>query len=1006
MADIAINFRATSGYATDAAGETYCLQEGYPTTRGGYTFGYTSGIANVNTRDRDNTLDRRITGTHWISASAQFLFRIDLGSTGTKNVYAGFGDPGNTAGNHFEIRDNTTTLATIDDSSVSSANTLDASGAEISHAAWAVAGGTSVSLTFSTTTFTIQANTGLSDGDVSGLQHLKISDAGGGGTTDGVLSVSGTGATSLVGKSTASSLFSSAGVGAASFVGKSTASSPFSSSAQGNASFIGAAASSGTLAVTSTGAALFSGVGLNVGSFSAVGTSSLSLIGKSTFNGILSAPATSSVFFNGNSAASSRFSSLATSVVSFIGSAGDAAYAQYIRRYLNDIEILVPTVVRPIRETRETSDLDDYFRNYLNDLGGDVALVRFINVQDAPYSAIGDGIVNDFDAFSEAATVLAANVGGTLFVPAGTYRISNNLTIPYSVEVVFMQGAMLSIDFGIIVTFNENFQASLRHVFSGSGSVVINKSRDIFPQWWGAVADNLADDTVPSQKAVNSIVSCGGCVVFIHGRFKITAVITISSIFPITLKGEMFGQLVDGCSGIYLGANIAGPMFKYIAPDPANREASGGGVVKNLAFIGASDRSLSCTAALYLSDFVSSKVSDCVFKYIKGSALLCEFLVMSEISNNTILYCGNSSQPAIDISNSDGVHIAQSLQIFGNRLEVNFDAEYIKIGASPLDISIIDNRFEADTAIAESNGQFINSAAFFGKYSNNNFNRNTGTQVTISGAGNSLKGNKFCGGPSAEIPLVMSGGRNIVNGNNFDGSTRTGVEVSLAGDVTFSGNEMYFAGGIACSGFGCIVKGNIIIQSSLTSGFWIDASSGSGHIIEGNILDNNGGPISTVGGIKTHDSNIIKGNVLRSFYGTGNGIIGIRIESSGNIIANNQLNYAPFSIANYDNSFEGNIISNVPDAVEIPLYITNVAYNPPSLNASGLAGNTAVTTVAVPGAAIYDECWVQFSVEASEVMWRAYCDGTVVQVIVVNISNSTVDLGAGILTIKVKKKWN
>jgi hypothetical protein len=53
---------------------------------------------------------------------------------------------------------------------------------------------------------------------------------------------------------------------------------------------------------------------------------------------------------------------------------------------------------------------------------------RGISVKDAPYNAKGDGMTDDTTAFI-AAIVDAALVRGTVFVPAGTYKITSSLTI-------------------------------------------------------------------------------------------------------------------------------------------------------------------------------------------------------------------------------------------------------------------------------------------------------------------------------------------------------------------------------------------------------------------------------------------------------------------------------------------------------------------------------------------------------------------------------------------------
>jgi hypothetical protein len=88
--DQGFNFRLSAGFVTDAADETYVLStDSYPTTRGGWTFGYSSGAAV--SRNRDSGIDRRFAGSHF-ETSGDCDFRIDLPSSGEWNIRMVIGD--------------------------------------------------------------------------------------------------------------------------------------------------------------------------------------------------------------------------------------------------------------------------------------------------------------------------------------------------------------------------------------------------------------------------------------------------------------------------------------------------------------------------------------------------------------------------------------------------------------------------------------------------------------------------------------------------------------------------------------------------------------------------------------------------------------------------------------------------------------------------------------------------------------------------------------------------
>lgn len=113
MAD-SVNFRATSGYVTDAATDTYDLGAAYPVTRGGLTFGWaTSNAANM--RDRGNLTQPRVSGMGFVSnGGATKDWKIDLPSgAGTYDVRLALGDGAGPSSPKCLIMDGATTLATV-----------------------------------------------------------------------------------------------------------------------------------------------------------------------------------------------------------------------------------------------------------------------------------------------------------------------------------------------------------------------------------------------------------------------------------------------------------------------------------------------------------------------------------------------------------------------------------------------------------------------------------------------------------------------------------------------------------------------------------------------------------------------------------------------------------------------------------------------------------------------------------------------------------------------------
>lgn len=138
--DFGINFRATSGFVTDGANETYCLPtDTYPTTRGGMTFGWESGTISGGL-DRDSGVDRRCAGINYRSNDGTTAtFRLDLGNTGAADIHLAVGDYGSDQSDQLVVvKDTNTTVTTINDASISAQRFDDALGAEhTSPANWA-----------------------------------------------------------------------------------------------------------------------------------------------------------------------------------------------------------------------------------------------------------------------------------------------------------------------------------------------------------------------------------------------------------------------------------------------------------------------------------------------------------------------------------------------------------------------------------------------------------------------------------------------------------------------------------------------------------------------------------------------------------------------------------------------------------------------------------------------------------------------------------------------------
>jgi len=172
--NIGFNFRATSGFVTDGANETYVLAEAYPTTRAGFTFGWVqTGAKPIAGADRDNTAPPELAGINYCddwNGTTETYFRLDI-TPGTYNVRLAAGDTSFAGSGNisFNFKDTTTSRFIASRAAALSAGQfIDATSTLLTTATW-VGSNTAVSMNISTG----QLRVTMGDGSGATIQEIN-----------------------------------------------------------------------------------------------------------------------------------------------------------------------------------------------------------------------------------------------------------------------------------------------------------------------------------------------------------------------------------------------------------------------------------------------------------------------------------------------------------------------------------------------------------------------------------------------------------------------------------------------------------------------------------------------------------------------------------------------------------------------------------------------------------------------------------------------------------------
>ena len=120
-------------------------------------------------------------------------------------------------------------------------------------------------------------------------------------------------------------------------------------------------------------------------------------------------------------------------------------------------------------------------------------------------------------------------------------NLTEDVTVPSNISLRFTPTGVVTIASGKTLTINGNIDAGLYQIFAGSGSVVAGSEcvvGNLYPEWWGAIADGSTDCTTALQAAAdfNGASFRRAAVILSAGTYNVTTTVTFD-ILGSSIKG-------------------------------------------------------------------------------------------------------------------------------------------------------------------------------------------------------------------------------------------------------------------------------------------------------------------------------------------------------------------------------------------------------------------------------------------------------------------------------------
>jgi parallel beta-helix repeat protein len=372
----------------------------------------------------------------------------------------------------------------------------------------------------------------------------------------------------------------------------------------------------------------------------------------------------------------------------------------------------------------------------------------------------------------------------TLYVPAGTYSVTENLTFPSTLALWFEQGAVLSVAAGDTVTISGPVNSPQTQIFAGDGTILWGGGQSVLTEYWGAVGDSVTTDSLAFQKAVAS----GASVHLLPGRvYHITGTGTTAQKGVVVLSYEGQRLWSEGATIATYGCTTRTVLMT------GNKT-----VVSGINFVGDGITNDLYNAAIRVLGASDALITGCSFRDLDGGGVDVNgnraTVDANHFDNSSALYSGGGDFGAVTVWTNDC--------IVSNNVITNSEASGICLfGADRTVVS--NNQVSANDGSTHSMGIYLLNGANDNIITGNYIENCYAEGIPIGGTtntGNVIIGNRIHNCKYNGIGMNAAAGsynRNTVISNNIidnanvgAATTDAGIELRGTDHTTITGNTI------------------------------------------------------------------------------------------------------------------------------------------------------------------------------------------------------------------------